>query len=355
MWGVRTTEAIVKKRFIPSYKRLSSLELEERVLKAEAMLRSCTLCPRECGVDRTAGQHGFCRTGDRPFVSSWGAHFGEERPLVGRHGSGTIFFGNCNLGCIFCQNYTVSHLGEGGETSVETLAEVMIELQSLGCHNLNLVTPTHQMPMILRSLLIAAHAGLMLPLVYNCGGYESIEALQLLDGIVDIYMPDLKYADQKIALEYSKARNYPDISQRAVKEMHRQVGDLVVDDEGVALRGLLVRHLVLPENRAGTAELVRFIAGKISKNTYLNIMDQYRPCYLAKEYPPLDRRTRPRSSGRRCSARAMPGSHACMGALQLDGWHLRQHPLSAKMLKSHRGYAATTNQGRLHLTFCRPG
>ncbi len=278
------------KGFIPAYQRLSRLELEGRVLQAESMLRSCTLCPRECGVDRTAGQHGFCRTGDQPFVSSWGPHFGEERPLVGRLGSGTIFFGNCNLGCVFCQNYTVSHLGEGRETSVKTLAEVMIELQALGCHNLNLVTPTHQMPMILRSLLIAARAGLMLPVVYNCGGYESLEAVQLLDGIVDIYMPDLKYADPDTALQYTKAKNYPAISQRVVKEMHRQVGDLVMDDEGVALKGLLVRHLVLPENRAGTAALVRFIAEEISKDTYLNVMDQYRPCYLARENPPLDRR-----------------------------------------------------------------
>jgi len=286
----RSIETILKKMFIPAYQRLSILDLEERVVKAEAILRACTLCPRACGVDRTAGQQGFCRTGDQPFVSSWGAHFGEERPLVGRHGSGTIFFGNCNLGCLFCQNYTVSHLGEGEEISVETLAEVMLELQSSDCHNINLVTPTHQMPMILRSLLVAAQAGLMLPVVYNCGGYESIEALQLLDGIVDIYMPDLKYADQKTALQYSKASNYPDLSQRAVKEMYCQVGDLVLDDEGVARRGLLVRHLVLPEDKAGTEEIVRFISEEISKNTYLNIMDQYRPCYLAREHPPLDRR-----------------------------------------------------------------
>lgn len=278
------------KGFIPAFQQLSRLELEGRILKAEAMLRSCTLCPRECRKDRTAGQQGFCRTGDRPFVSSWGAHFGEERPLVGRGGSGTIFFGNCNLGCIFCQNYTVSHLGEGVETSVETLAEVMLELQGAGSHNINLVTPSHQMPMILRAILIAAEAGLMLPLVYNCGGYESVEAVQLLDGIIDIYMPDLKYADPETALEFSKAPGYPDASQRAVREMHRQVGDLVMDKEGVALRGLLVRHLVLPENRAGTAEVVRFIAEEISKNTYLNIMDQYRPCYLAGQHPPLDRR-----------------------------------------------------------------
>ena len=276
--------------FTPAYQQLSRRAFDERVQKAEAVLRSCTLCPRACRVDRTAGKRGFCRTGNRPFVSSWGPHFGEERPLVGRHGSGTIFFGNCNLGCLFCQNYTISHLGEGSETSVEALAEVMHELQALGCHNINLVTPTHQMPMILRALLIASQGGLRLPLVYNCGGYESLAALRLLDGIVDIYMPDLKYADPEMALRYSKARDYPEAARRAVKEMHRQVGDLVMDSEGIARRGLLVRHLVLPENGAGTAAVVRFLAEEISPNTYVNIMDQYRPCYQAGEHPPLDRR-----------------------------------------------------------------
>jgi putative pyruvate formate lyase activating enzyme len=289
--GVREGRHNTSERtFIPAYQRISRPELEERVLKAEEALRSCTLCPRECRVDRTAGKRGFCRTGDRPFVSSWGPHFGEERPLVGRHGSGTIFFGNCNLGCLFCQNYTISHLGEGSETSVEALADVMLELQSLGCHNINLVTPTHQMPMILRALLISSENGLRLPIVYNCGGYESLGALRLLEGIVDIYMPDIKYADPEAALRYSKARDYPDAVRKAVKEMHRQVGDLVMDGEGVALRGLLVRHLVLPENMAGTAEVVRFIVEEISKNTYVNIMDQYRPCYQAGKHPPLDRR-----------------------------------------------------------------
>lgn len=276
--------------FISAYLRMSRTDLEERVLQAEVILRSCTLCPRECRVDRTAGKRGFCRTGHRPFVSSWGPHFGEERPLVGRYGSGTIFFGNCNLGCLFCQNYAISHLGEGSETSVESLAEVMLELQGLGCHNINLVTPTHQMPMILRAILIASQAGLQLPIVYNCGGYESLGALRLLDGIVDIYMPDLKYAEPEAAFRYSNARDYPEAARKAVKEMHGQVGDLVMNREGIALRGLLVRHLVLPENMAGTAEVVRFIAEEISKNTYMNIMDQYHPCYQAGLHPPLDRR-----------------------------------------------------------------
>ena len=276
--------------YLPAYQHLSPQAFEQRVQRAEAVLRSCTLCPRTCRVDRTAGQRGFCRTGDRPVVSSWGPHFGEERPLVGRNGSGTIFFGNCNLGCLLLQDYTISHLGEGTETSVERLAEVMRDLQALGCHNINLVTPTHQMPMILHALLLASRKGLRLPLVYNCGGYESLEALRLLDGIVDIYMPDLKYADPEMALRYSKARNYPAAARSAIREMHRQVGDLMMDSEGVALRGLLVRHLVLPENAAGTAEVVRFLAEEISANTYVNIMDQYRPMWQASRSPAINRR-----------------------------------------------------------------
>lgn len=276
--------------FTAAYRKLPSEALAEKVGAAEAMLRSCTLCPRECRVDRAAGKFGFCRTGDRPFVSSWGPHFGEERPLVGRYGSGTIFFGNCNLGCIFCQNYTISHLGEGREMSFERLAEVMLELQGMGCHNINLVTPTHQMPMILRALSIAARDGLEIPVVYNCGGYESIEAVKLLEGVVDIYMPDFKYADPEMSFKYSKARDYPSVAKAAIKEMHRQVGDLMMDESGVAVRGLLLRHLVLPEGVAGTAEVVRFIAEELSKNTYVNIMDQYRPCYKAYDNPPLDRR-----------------------------------------------------------------
>ncbi len=273
-----------------SYLALSPAELRERAACAEELLKECTLCPRNCKVDRTSGETGFCRTGDRPFVASWGPHFGEERPLVGRFGSGTIFFSRCNLGCVFCQNWTISHSGEGEEISVERLARVMLDLQGLGCHNINLVTPTHQMPMILHSLSVAADKGLTLPIVYNCGGYESVEALRILDGVVDIYMPDFKYSDPETALRYSKAKDYPDIAKAALREMHRQVGDLRTDESGIACRGLLVRHLVLPEGLAGTREVVRFIAEEISRNTYLNIMDQYHPCYKASEYPALDRR-----------------------------------------------------------------
>lgn len=209
---------------------------------------------------------------------------------MGRGGSGTIFFTHCNLGCVFCQNYTISHLGEGEEISTRRLASIMLELQQMGCHNINLVTPTHQVPMIMEALLVASQQGLQLPVVYNSGGYESIETLRLLEDIVDIYMPDIKYADPEVAKRLSLAEDYPEVAKRAVKEMHRQVGDLIINEEGIALRGLLVRHLVLPEGLAGTEEVVRFLAEEISKETYVNIMNQYYPCYRASEFPPLNRR-----------------------------------------------------------------
>lgn len=275
--------------FTPAYLRLPPNVLADKIGEAAEILRECTLCPRQCRVDRTSDQRGFCRTGDKPFISSYGPHFGEEKPLVGRFGSGTIFLGNCNLGCFFCQNYSISHLGEGIEISFEKLAEIMLSLQTQGCHNINFVTPTHQMPMILKSLLIASKKGLRLPIVYNCGGYESLHAIEMLDGIVDIYMPDFKYMDPVMALNYSEAEDYPESAKAAIKEMQRQVGDLVTDQRGIAMRGLLVRHLVLPEGIAGTAGIVKFIAEEISKNTYLNIMDQYHPCFKASEHPPLNR------------------------------------------------------------------
>lgn len=276
--------------FVPAYLKLSPDELRDKVRNAEEILKECVLCPRHCRVDRTSGELGFCRTKNKPFVASWGPHFGEEKPLVGRFGSGTIFFSYCNLGCIFCQNWTISHLGEGSEMSFEKLAKLMLSLQQTGCHNINLVTPTHQIPMILRSAAIAVNMGLNIPIVYNCGGYESVESLKILDGVIDIYMPDFKYSNPEMALKYSKAKDYPEAAKAAIKEMHRQVGDLIIDERGVALRGLLIRHLILPEGAAGTGEVVRFIAEEISRNTYLNIMDQYRPCYEAFEHPPLDKR-----------------------------------------------------------------
>ncbi len=276
--------------FIPSYLKLSREEFKERMKNAYAIFKECTFCPRKCRIDRTKGETGICRTGSKPFISSYNPHFGEERPLVGRHGSGTIFLGNCNLLCIFCQNYTISHLSEGNERSPSQFAAMMLFLQRLGCHNINFVTPTHQVPQILGALRIAIDSGLNIPLVYNSGGYESVETLMLLDGIFDIYMPDFKYTDPEVAFALSKARDYPEVAKAAIKEMHRQVGDLVINKEGVALRGLLVRHLVLPEGLAGTAEAVRFLAEEISTNTYINIMDQYHPCYKAFDHPSLNRR-----------------------------------------------------------------
>jgi putative pyruvate formate lyase activating enzyme len=225
-------------------------------------------------------------------VSSAGPHYGEESPLVGRGGSGTLFFAWCNLRCRYCQNASISQLGEGTPLSPEQLASLMLDLQDRGCHNINLVSPSHVVPQILVATLIAAQAGLRLPLVYNTGGYDSLETLALLDGVVDIYMPDMKYADAAIGERYSEVADYPRINQAAVREMHRQVGDLVLDERGVAQRGLLVRHLVLPEGLAGTAEIVRFLAG-LSTDTYLNVMDQYRACYQADTLPPLDRRITP--------------------------------------------------------------
>jgi putative pyruvate formate lyase activating enzyme len=294
--------------FTPAYLQLPPGVLADRVKEAEEILKKCTLCPRERGIDRTAGEKGFCKTGDKPFISSYGPHFGEERPLVGRFGSGTIFMGSCNLGCIFCQNYSISHLGEGLEMSFEKLSDIMLSLQEEGCHNINLVTPTHQMPMILRSLLIASEKGLKLPIVYNCGGYESVRAIEILDGIIDIYMPDFKYIDPEMALKYSKAEDYPQTAMTAIKEMHRQVGDLTMDKRGIAMRGLLVRHLVLPGGIAGTAGVVTFIAEKISKNTYINIMDQYHLCYKAFDRPPLNRRITPKSTVRHWNWQLRQGS-----------------------------------------------
>jgi putative pyruvate formate lyase activating enzyme len=269
---------------------LSKEEIRDKVRAAGEILKSCALCPHGCKVDRTSGKTGICKTGDKPHVNSWGPHFGEESPLVGRFGSGTIFFSQCNLRCLFCQNWRISHLGEGDVITVERLAKIMMEVQGMGCHNINLVTPTHQMPMILHAMSIATEMGLNIPIVYNCGGYETLNALELLDGVVDIYMPDFKYSDSEMSFRYSKAKDYPQTAKAAIKEMHRQVGDLILDERGIAVKGLLVRHLVLHEGIAGTREAVRFIAEEISKNTYINIMDQYHPCYKAFEHPPLDRR-----------------------------------------------------------------
>ena len=274
----------------PSYRALhDSGELPRRVEAARALTAECRVCPRECGARRLQGATGVCGVGSEAVVSSYGPHFGEEAPLVGVGGSGTIFLARCNLQCVFCQNFEISQRGDGEVVSPPRMAAMMLELQRLGCHNINFVTPTHQVFQILRALPIAIEGGLNLPLVYNCGGYESLQALRVLDGIVDIYMPDFKYTDAETAKRYSGVENYPGVAKAALCEMHRQVGDLTVDGRGVARRGLLVRHLVLPSDLAGTAEAVAFLA-QLSPLTYLNIMGQYRPCYRAREHPPLARR-----------------------------------------------------------------
>jgi putative pyruvate formate lyase activating enzyme len=266
-------------------------ELAERARTAHGRLAECDLCARYCRVDRLAGTAGAaCRTGERAVVSSFGPHHGEERPLSGRRGSGTIFFAWCNLRCLYCQNYEISWEGEGREASAEGLAAMMLSLQRQGCHNINFVSPSHVVAQILEALVIAAGEGLRLPLVYNTGGYDSPEAVALLDGVIDIYMPDLKYGDSAKARKYSKIRDFVAVNRAAVREMHRQVGDLVLDDDGIAVRGLLVRHLVLPNELADTNAVLRFLAEEISPHTYVNVMGQYRPCYRAGEYPELDRR-----------------------------------------------------------------
>jgi len=253
------------------------------------LMDPCTLCPRECKVNRNKGKTGFCGIGELPRVSSVGPHFGEESVLVGSGGSGTIFFAGCNLGCVFCQNFDISHHRHGRRTTIEQLAKSMLELQYYGCCNINFVTPTHVAPAIVAALKLAREEGLILPTVYNTGGYDSVETLKLLEGFVDIYMPDMKYADPKVAEELSALPDYPQINREALKEMHRQVGDLKTE-KGLAICGLLVRHLVLPDNLAGSFEIIDFLAGQISPKTTINIMDQYRPCYKASSHPKINRR-----------------------------------------------------------------
>ncbi len=275
---------------LPSYiSEISFEELRERRDKLYELLENCRLCPNECGVDRRVSDNGNCRSGYLPIVSSYFPHFGEEPPLVGRFGSGTIFFTNCNLDCKFCQNYDISHYGIGKKVSIEELASMMIYLQNRGCHNINFVTPTHFTPQIVDALIIARERGLEIPLVYNCGGYESLETLKLLDKIIDIYMPDIKYSSNENALKYSGISNYWDVVRVAIKEMHRQVGDLIIGVNGIARRGLLIRHLVLPNDIAGSKKVLEFIAKEISKDSYVNIMDQYRPAYLAHNFNELNR------------------------------------------------------------------
>jgi putative pyruvate formate lyase activating enzyme len=274
----------------PAYlDRLSLPELRQRAAELREMLRECIVCPRECRARRTEGRVGVCRSTDEIVISQVGAHYGEEPPLVGWGGSGTIFFSRCNLWCLFCQNYDISHLDIGRPISTPDLADAMLSLQHRGCHNINLVTPTHFTPQIVEALVIAVERGLQIPLVYNCSGYESHKTLRLLDGIVDIYMPDLKYSNNDHARKYSGVKGYWDVAQPALQEMHRQVGDLIMDRRGVAQRGLLVRHLVLPNGLAGSRGVLDFLAQGVSLDTYLNIMDQYHPEFKASNYRELNR------------------------------------------------------------------
>jgi len=292
---------------------LESGELARRAGRAREHLRDCDLCARYCRVDRLAGIEGaVCHTGERARVASYGPHHGEEDLLRGSRGSGTIFFSWCNLRCVYCQNWDVSQRPAGREVEPAELAGMMLALQAQGCHNINLVSPSHVVAQIIAAVLDAAGRGLRLPLVYNTGGYDSLEALRLLEGIVDIYMPDMKYGDSALARRYSKVRDYVEVNRAAVKEMHRQVGDLVLDAQGVARRGLLVRHLVLPQGIAGTDAVLSFLAGEVSRDTYVNLMDQYRPCYRADEYPGLDR---PLSSAEYHDALACAARH---GLARLD-------------------------------------
>jgi len=260
-------------------------ELHQRVTAAVARLEACDVCPLRCGVNRIQGELGICQTGRLAQVSSYGPHPGEERPLSGWRGSGTIFFARCNLRCVFCQNADISQRSTGQEVSAADLARVMLDLQARGCHNINLVSPSHVVPQILAAIEVAVHDGLRLPLVYNTGGYDSLETLTLLEGVVDIYMPDMKYGNPDLGLKYSSIRDYPHINQAAVLEMQRQVGDLQLDEDGIAYRGLLVRHLVLPNGLAGSAQIFKFLAEKVSKNVYLNIMAQYRPAFKVRKSP----------------------------------------------------------------------
>jgi len=262
---------------------------KELIAEFYKLLSPCRVCPRECKVDRLKGEIGNCKAGLAVKISSYHQHFGEEPPLVGRHGSGTIFFTHCNLHCVYCQNYEISQLGQGREVTLEELAEMMLNLQGLGCHNINFVTPTPWVPQIIKSLSIAQENGLTVPIVYNCGGYESLETLKLLDGIIDIYMPDIKYADNTYAEKYSHAPHYWDFTRPALKEMHHQVGDLVVKN-GIAKKGLLIRHLVLPNNIAGSKQCFEFISQELSKNTIVNVMAQYYPTFNAHQFPNINRR-----------------------------------------------------------------
>lgn len=274
---------------------ISQSELLKRIEAAYALMEECKLCPRECGVNRLRNDKlGFCRSGIDAVVSSCAPHHGEEPPLSGTNGSGTIFFANCNLRCVYCQNYPISQLGHGVKRTPGELACQMLWLQEQGCHNLNLVTPTHFVPQILKALAVARERGFRLPVVYNSSGYESAKTLKLLEGVVDIYLPDMRYSDNDAANRFSLAPGYLEVNRAAVQEMYRQVGNLVMGGDGIAKRGLVVRHLVLPNCISGTEEVMRFLSEEISKDVYVSLMNQYFPTYRAAEFKDLSRRITPK-------------------------------------------------------------
>jgi putative pyruvate formate lyase activating enzyme len=284
----RRLMAIREKRKPLYLKAHESGRLSKKVKKAYEMIERCGLCARNCQVNRRKGEKGFCEITDKAVISSEGAHFGEEAPLVGRHGSGTLFLTSCNLLCLFCQNDDLSHGKEGAVKTPREIAAMMVSLQKRGCHNINFVTPSHQMPFLIDALMLACDGGLAIPVVWNCGGYESVEALSLLEGIVDIYMPDFKFWKEEKAELYCGAADYPEVARRSLEEMHRQVGDLLLDGDQIAYRGLLVRHLVMPGMSASSGEIMKWIAEKLSPQTYVNVMAQYRPCYQSHRFPEID-------------------------------------------------------------------
>jgi len=288
-----TQPAPIDTGFEPAYLKLHKTgELRKRAEKLWAIMESCQLCPRKCGVNRLEGMSGFCQApGATLVISAFHPHFGEERPLVGNGGSGTIFITHCNLRCVFCQNWEISQLGMGSESDVDELAGMMLRLQEIGCHNINLVTPTHYSARILQALDIAAGAGLQLPIVYNTSGWERLEILEFLDGVVDIYLPDFKYWESEMSAKYSSgAENYPEVTRAAILEMHRQVGVAKPAEDGIMQRGLMIRHLVMPNNIAGSDKIMEWIAENLPKDTYVNIMAQYTPLYKAYDYPEISRR-----------------------------------------------------------------
>jgi len=269
---------------------MKAKNIKERVEKAYQLLRNCRVCPRRCGSDRLNGERGVCKVGKNPVVSSYNVHLGEEPPISGTRGSGTIFFTSCNLRCVYCQNFPISQLGNGSEVTTKDVAEMMLSLQSQGCHNINLVTPSHFVPQILEALSLAWNMGLNLPLVYNSSGYDSVEALRLLEGIIDIYLPDMRYSDNQIAKRLSSAEDYVEVNREAIREMYRQVGNLIIDDEGIAKQGLLIRHLILPKNLAGSMITFKFIKEEISPDVYVSLMGQYFPSFKACDDVSLNRK-----------------------------------------------------------------